>query len=147
MTAWVIATSTFAGCRREQQVSDASAAPVVVERVKGNPLLGATFFVPSYTSADQARRRLAATNPAGAQLIGKIADTPSARWIADWSGEPKSAVGNAVHAAAKHDAVVLFIAYNIPHRDCGQYSKGGAGSAEEYRKWIASFAEGIGSQH
>lgn len=147
VTSWVIATSTVSGCKPEQRVKDASAAPVAVERVTGNPFLGAKIFVPPYTQADQARRRLASVNPAEAELIAKIADTPAARWIGEWSGEPKSAVGNAVRAAAKHDAIALFIAYNIPHRDCGQYSKGGADSAEEYRKWIASFAEGIGPEH
>ncbi len=52
-----------------------------------------------------------------------------------------------MRAAAKHDALVVFIAYNIPNRDCGQYSKGGAQSSEEYRKWIESFAAGIGPEH
>lgn len=133
------------GCKSQTEVKHVADEPVA--RVTGNPFEGAQFFVPPYTNADQARRRLVGVNPQEASLIAKIADTPSARWIGEWSGEPKSAVGNAVRAAAKHNAIVLLIAYNIPNRDCGQYSKGGAQSADEYRKWIESFAAGIGASH
>jgi endoglucanase len=131
------------GCKKEHKVN----APAPLARVVGNPFEGTRFFVPTYTNADQARRRLIDVNPEEATLIAKIADTPSARWIGDWSGEPKSAIGSVVRTASKKNSVVLFIAYNIPNRDCGQYSKGGAGSAAEYRAWIESFAQGIGSEH
>lgn len=42
---------------------------------------------------------------------------------------------------------MLFVAYNIPNRDCGQYSKGGATSPADYKAWIESFAAGIGPEH
>jgi endoglucanase len=38
----------------------------------------------------------------------------------------------------------VFAAYNIPGRDCSQYSAGGASTEEEYRAWIDAVAEGIG---
>lgn len=112
--------------------------------VMGNPFKGVTFFVPPYTNADQTRRRLQTSNPEEAALIAKIADTPQARWLGDWSGEPKTAAGNFMRSAAKANQGALFIAYNIPNRDCGQYSKGGAADPAKYRQWIASLAEGIG---
>lgn len=40
----------------------------------------------------------------------------------------------------------MLVAYNIPLRDCGSYSGGGASSPEAYRTWIRSFADGIGSR-
>jgi endoglucanase len=40
----------------------------------------------------------------------------------------------------------VLVAYNIPDRDCGGYSAGGATSAQAYAQWIQSFAAGIGSK-
>jgi endoglucanase len=36
------------------------------------------------------------------------------------------------------------VAYNIPHRDCGQHSAGGAVDANAYRQWMESFASALG---
>ena len=38
----------------------------------------------------------------------------------------------------------MLVAYNIPFRDCAQFSAGGATSAAEYEAWIDGFAAGIG---
>lgn len=35
------------------------------------------------------------------------------------------------------------VLYNIPDRDCGNFSKGGASSNEQYVKWVEAFARGI----
>ena len=37
----------------------------------------------------------------------------------------------------------LFIVYNIPDRDCGQHSKGGAKNAAAYLEWIDKIAAGV----
>lgn len=145
---WLTATAMLcsaAACKKAQVEVNQPAAPDNIPPVVGNPFEGVAFFVPPYTNADQARRRLQNTNPAEAQLVAKIADTPQARWIGDWSGEPKTSAGNFVRSASKNGRAALFIAYNIPNRDCGQYSKGGAADPDAYRKWIHSLAEGIGS--
>jgi endoglucanase len=41
------------------------------------------------------------------------------------------------------DAVPIMVVYNIPFRDCGQYSAGGAHDATGYREWIRQVAIGI----
>ena len=38
----------------------------------------------------------------------------------------------------------MLVAYNIPFRDCAQYSAGGATSVAEYEAWIDAVAAGIG---
>jgi endoglucanase len=38
------------------------------------------------------------------------------------------------------------VAYNIPGRDCGGHSGGGAGSPAAYRTWITAFAAAIGDR-
>jgi endoglucanase len=39
----------------------------------------------------------------------------------------------------------VLVVYDIPHRDCGSYSAGGATSPAAYRTWIDTFANAIGS--
>ena len=49
-----------------------------------------------------------------------------------------------VQQAAKQGQVAVFIAYNVPGRDCGQHSAGGVKTAATYRHWIRDLAAGIG---
>ncbi|MFI1866741.1 glycoside hydrolase family 6 protein [Streptomyces jumonjinensis] len=79
-----------------------------------------------------------------AGLIERIASQPVAEWIgtADPEGETRRITEQA--AAADRDA--LLVLYNIPHRDCGQFSKGGAAGADAYRDWIDKVAKGIGER-
>lgn len=112
----------------------------------GNPFAGADLFVVSYTHADQARRRAERENAEEARLLAKIADTPQAKWFGEWSSDVEITAGNYVGAASKRGKVALLVAYNIPNRDCGQYSAGGAEAPQSYRDWIAALAKGIDSR-
>ena len=40
----------------------------------------------------------------------------------------------------------MLVAYNIPFRDCAQFSAGGATTRAEYEAWIDGFAAGIGNR-
>jgi len=82
---------------------------------------------------------------ADARLITKMVATPQAVWFT--AGTPKSVkedVRNTVKRAADQRAVPVLVAYNIPFRDCAQFSAGGATTVEEYMAWIDAFAAGIG---
>lgn len=75
----------------------------------------------------------------------ELAGYASATWFT--SGSPKEVrndVHNVVRRAADADAVPTLVAYNVPFRDCAQYSAGGATSLAEYEAWIDGFARGIG---
>jgi endoglucanase len=50
-----------------------------------------------------------------------------------------------VLATAKREVPVL-VAYNIPGRDCGGFSAGGAQTTAEYQAWVDAFAAGIGDR-
>jgi endoglucanase len=80
-----------------------------------------------------------------ASLIRSMIDTPQAVWFTQ--GTPTS-VKNDVHAtvarATAKRSIPVLVAYNIPFRDCAQFSAGGATSAAEYEAWIDGFAAGIG---
>jgi endoglucanase len=41
--------------------------------------------------------------------------------------------------------VPVLVAYDIPGRDCAQYSAGGALNEAAYEAWISAFAAGIGN--
>ncbi len=65
-----------------------------------------------------------------------------------YPGTPKSVqqdVRNTVKRAAGKKTVPVLVAYNIPFRDCAQFSAGGATSVAEYKAWIDGFAAGIGN--
>lgn len=81
-----------------------------------------------------------------AKIKNSIASKPMARWFGNWSGSVGTAVATFVDAARAADKLPILVAYNIPGRDCGSHSGGGAGSPEAYRTWISSFASGIGSR-
>lgn len=81
---------------------------------------------------------------ADAQLIERIAGRPQALWLNDPG--PGPAVRAATEAATAAGTTAVLVAYFIPHRDCGDYSGGGAASAAEYRQWIDEFAAGIGDR-
>lgn len=79
--------------------------------------------------------------------ILEMVETPQAVWFN--GGTPKSIrqdVRATVHRAAKRRSVPVLVAYNIPFRDCSQYSAGGATSVAEYQAWIDAFAAGIGNE-
>jgi endoglucanase len=72
-----------------------------------------------------------------------IAQQPTATWIGDWNSDPKSIVNEVTSSAASNGAMPVLVAYDIPNRDCGSYSAGGAKDADRYGSWIRSFADGL----
>lgn len=82
---------------------------------------------------------------ATAELIRAMIETPQSVWFE--SGTPQDvqqAVKNTVQRAAGKKTVPVLVAYNLPFRDCAQFSAGGATTVEEYTAWIDGFAAGIG---
>jgi endoglucanase len=77
---------------------------------------------------------------AEAAVIRHIADQPAATWFTDarpgFAGRARQLV-TAANTAGKMPVVTL---YFIPHRDCKQYSAGGARNDRTYRNWISSIA-------
>ena len=100
------------------------------------PLHGAITQIADLTSSQ---------DKADAALIKDVIDTPQAAWFT--SGAPHEVqqdVKNTVKMAAAKKTVPVLVAYNIPFRDCSQYSAGGATTVAEYEAWIDGFANGIG---
>ncbi len=108
-----------------------------------NPFLGNKLFVdPSMHSVKQADA-WRAQRPEDAALMDKIATQPQAEWLGEWSGAVKLFVQSKMKQYAEGGAIGLFIVYNIPDRDCGQHSKGGAKNGAAYLEWIDKIAAGV----
>ena len=106
------------------------------------------FYVPKPNKGAKAQIALLTSsgNKADANLIRRMIETPSAVWFTQ--GTPKSVMQNVrqvVNQAADKGSLPVLVAYNIPFRDCAQYSAGGATTPAEYMAWIDGFAAGIGS--
>ncbi len=125
----------------------ASAAPAAAPaRVKGqNPFVGARFYINAYSQAAQQVQEWEKDRPADAKFLAKIAAQPTAWWMGEWSKDVETAAHNLGNATNSEGTVPVVVLYNVPNRDCGQYSKGGSVSADAYGKWIHQFAKGAGS--
>jgi endoglucanase len=95
-----------------------------------------------------AKRQIAALTAQGdkaaADRIRAMIDTPQAVWFT--AGTPKSVqqdVRLTTKRATAKGTVPVLVAYNIPFRDCAQFSAGGATTRAEYEAWIDGFAAGI----
>jgi endoglucanase len=72
----------------------------------------------------------------------RLAAFASATWLT--GGDPYGDARRVTRAA--DGAVPVIVAYNIPGRDCGGYSNGGAAGATAYRRWVNRLAKGIGTR-
>ncbi|NGY64349.1 endoglucanase [Lentzea sp. NEAU-D13] len=101
------------------------------------------FYVDPMSSS----ARWVAANPGdsrAAVIRDRIASVPQARWYTTTNtssirGEISSFVG----AAAAAGKIPILVVYNIPNRDCGGASGGGAPSHQAYRAWVDEIAAGL----
>jgi endoglucanase len=81
-----------------------------------------------------------------AALIRAMTNQSHAVWFTGGTpAEVTRRVNETVNAAFGQHAVPVLVAYDLPFRDCGQYSAGGALNTTDYLAWIDGFARGIGS--
>ncbi|MEU3449467.1 glycoside hydrolase family 6 protein [Streptomyces thermolilacinus] len=107
------------------------------------PSAGSPFWVdPDSAAARQVREYEAAGRAEDAKLLRRISERPAAVWPS--GDDPVPDVARAVRGAADGGRTVVLVAYNIPHRDCGRYSAGGAADGDAYRRWLDAFAGAVG---
>jgi len=138
MTATAAASTGTAGA-----ASDRAAASV--QRGFGP---GTRFFIPppSEGAPAQILQLVKSGDLKDAALITAMEAIPRAVWFT--SGTPaqvQQQVGETMLEAAVEQAVPVLVAYDIPGRDCAQYSAGGALDEADYEAWISGFAQGIGN--
>lgn len=122
--------------------------PVLLSGASGaNPFAGKRLFVDPNSAAKRQAETWRRSRPADAALIARIADQPVARWLGGWVRDIRREVSQAVATITGSGALPVFVAYNIPYRDCGSYSAGGSATATAYRNWIKDFAAGVGRRN
>ena len=103
--------------------------------------------VPDQDAVKQIASELKGRDLPDAIKLGAMAATPQAAWFT--SGTPQQVqtdVSKTMCQAAETRTVPVLVAYNIPFRDCAQYSAGGALDTASYEAWIDGFAAGIGNR-
>lgn len=119
---------------------------VLAAAQQDNPLAGKKLYVAPDSPAQRQAETWRRSRPEDATLMGRIAAQPVAKWLGGWVTNIGREVNQAVKTITASGAMPVFVAYNIPGRDCGQYSAGGAGGASAYRRWIGDFAKGLGGK-
>jgi endoglucanase len=114
-------------------------------RDSGSALTGA-LYVQQGTSAHQQVAAWQSSRPQDASYLARIAQEAQAIWFGDWNGDIRSAVASVMSSSSRAGAIPVVVAYNIPHRDCGSYSAGGARDGAAYLGWIREFARGLQGQ-
>lgn len=107
------------------------------------------FFVPvpPNGAVQQVENLLRQRQLRNALLITRMETVPQAVWLTSGTPSQVSAtVATTLRQANFERAVPVFVLYNIPGRDCGSYSAGGAQNTADYETWIDAVAEAIGSQ-
>jgi endoglucanase len=106
---------------------------------------GTTF----YTNPNSNVEQWIAANPSNADepaIAKDIASQPQATWFTTYNPTAIASQVSAVTTpAAQKGQVPILIAYDIPNRDCGGASAGGAPTIANYETWISNFASGLGS--
>jgi endoglucanase len=109
-----------------------------------NPLLGLTLRVDPGSSARVQAEAWKSSRPQDAAQLEKIASQPQADWFGDWNKDVRGDVQRRTREARADGSTPVFVAYDIPGRDCGQYSAGGASGRQRYQAWVDGFAQGLG---
>ena len=82
-----------------------------------------------------------------ALLLTTMETVPQAVWLTGGTTSQVTAtVTTTLVEAHLERAIPVFVLYNIPGRDCGSYSAGGAENTADYETWINAIAAAIGSQ-
>ena len=146
VAALAAAPLVLAGCGAggDAPGSKPTATTTVPERP--NPLIGASLWINPASTATWAEQTLRDSgDEQGADSVARIASVPTATWVTG-GYDPKARVSELTTAAQAAGQVPVLVAYNLPERDCGQYSRGGAGSPAEYLTWTREVVAGLGDR-
>jgi endoglucanase len=108
---------------------------------------GTRFFVPAPDQAavQQITGLIKSHDVKDAALLTRMEATPRAVWLTGGTpAQVQQQVQTTMAGAARQHAVPVLVAYDIPGRDCAQFSAGGALNQADYQAWISAVAAGAG---
>jgi endoglucanase len=110
-------------------------------------LAGDQFYVdPADSAVSEVRSLTASGQVSQANALGVIASEPEAVWFTSAASASASAVSSLTGAAAAAGKVPVLVAYDLPWRDCGQFSSGGAATPAAYESFVDGMVSGIGQR-
>lgn len=112
-----------------------------------SPFAGASLWLDPASPARRTADGWRATRPADAAQLEKLARESQVRWFGNWNTDIAHEVDAATTTMTAAGALPVFVAYNIPQRDCGGMSGDNTTTASGYRTWIAGFAAGLAGRH
>ena len=141
----VVALSALAVTAGPATAAPSTSARPVTSSATRTLAPGTRFYVdPRSEAARQAATFKRQGDVTDATAMVKLATWPEATWFT--KGTPawvRTHVRSLVRRAQRQHTVPVLVAYDIPLRDCSQYSAGGAQSDKAYRAWIRGFARGL----
>jgi endoglucanase len=112
----------------------------------GNPFAGIKWFRNDPQSpVQQKMEEWRSSRPGDAEMLNYIAQEQTVDWIGGWFDDNTMSfhVNNRINDYQRAGGIPILAVYNIPYRDCGNYSQGGANDPDHYRRWIELLAQAI----
>jgi endoglucanase len=134
--------------RKGVALTGAAAVLTAVWALGSVPATAGSLSGTLYRDPNTQAARWVAANPYDgrtALIRDRIVAQPTARWMSYY--EPStvvSQVSSYVSAARAQSAIPQLVVYQIPNRDCGGPSAGGAPTLPAYQSWIELFAGALG---
>lgn len=139
LSAAVAALLTVAACSGGTPDEAPGPAPVPTSALAGTQL----WTDPEGHAAQQSRAFAAAGRPDLVEALEPLAGQPVATWLTGSDEDPYAAARDATTSAAVAGRTATLVVYDLPGRDCGQFSAGGATGPDAYLGWVGSLAAGI----
>ncbi|MDP9791915.1 endoglucanase [Catenuloplanes nepalensis] len=106
-----------------------------------NPLAGVRFFAATPNVATRQADEYAAGDRAeDAAAVRHIGEQPTAVWFTGASADTVTRAATLAADARAAGRMPVITVYNIPGRDCGSFSAGGASGPAEYTAWVRALA-------
>ena len=139
-----LVAAALAGCGSATTPQSDPSTPAVSGDAEGR-LSGELWLNPDGHGPVAVRDARAQGRADEAEALAPLAERPTATWVAD-PGDPFVTVERLSLAAEAAGQLPVLVAYQVPNRDCGSYSSGGASDVDAYLSWMGSFAAGLGER-
>ncbi len=113
----------------------ASAIMSFVTKPPANPIQGLPLYVNPHSQVAEWIRNHQTDLPDQAEKLAYIAEQPQASWF-NGSQQDMQFLHTLIASSTSQNSVPVIVLYNLPFRDCGLYSAGGAVRENDYKAWI-----------
>jgi endoglucanase len=131
---------TVLACAGALAMVSAAVAPGASAAISGSLFKETNTKVATWLNANKSDSR-------ATTITNLIASQPAAHWVSDYNPSTvQSQVSTYIAAASTAGKVPQLVVYEIPNRDCGGASAGGAPDLNSYKTWVANFSKGLGTK-